>query len=36
MGVFLEAEIRGISEFQVMKSQGGELERVKGEVFEVR
>jgi len=36
MCVLLEANIRGISEVQGMKSQCGKSERAKGEVLEVR
>jgi len=36
MSVFLEAEIRGISKVQGVKSYSGETDRAKGEVLEVR
>jgi len=36
IGVLLEVEIRGISEVLGVKSQGGESERAKGKVLEVR
>ena len=36
MGVLLEVEIGDISEVQGVKSQGGESERAKDEVLEVR
>ena len=36
MGVLFKVEIRDILEVQGVKSQGGESETVKGEIFEVK
>ena len=36
MSVLLESEIRGVSEDQGVENEGGESNRAKGEVLEVR